>query len=164
MEILMGIPVGDESRQCTRCGKIFMSKMKLKRHMLVHTGNVGRPYRCAYCHKTFPHASILHTHMSIYHGDRPCKCSQCDKEILKVHTREISFKCSQCDISFTQDSDLNVHIRFSHQNQIVENINEVPIVSKNGDTDDLMEPKMEIKEEPIFCEKYDLSETKVEVK
>ena len=43
----------DESRAhvCTICGKDFMHKSSLKRHLSVHSGN--RPFSCTVCGKSF---------------------------------------------------------------------------------------------------------------
>lgn len=77
---------------CNQCDKSFSEQAKLKRHLLVHTGE--RPFQCPFenCGKKFSLAFNLTTHMRIHTGDKPFKCTICDKSFaqsanLKQHKK-----------------------------------------------------------------------------
>lgn len=67
---------GPKSFICNSCGKAFVENSKLRRHMLVHTGE--RPFRCNWpgCGKRFSLDFNLKTHMRIHTGDKNRMCAQ----------------------------------------------------------------------------------------
>ena len=62
---------GPRSFICDICQKAFVENSKLRRHMLVHTGE--RPFKCEWpgCGKKFSLDFNLKTHMRIHTGDKP---------------------------------------------------------------------------------------------
>ena len=83
---------GDKLFQCPHkdCGKRFLDNAKLKRHMLVHTGE--KPYKCHICGKRFSLDFNLKTHMRIHTGEKPFVCPY-----------------AGCNKRFNQKSNLHAH-------------------------------------------------------
>jgi transcription factor YY len=83
------------TKECTVCLKGFRERSKLRRHMLVHTGE--RPFPCNLCGKSFSVDYNLKTHMRIHTGERPFQCS-----------------AQGCARAFTQSGNLKAHVQARH--------------------------------------------------
>jgi len=60
------------------CDKAFRQSEHLNRHMRVHTGD--KPYKCSLCDKSFGRSSTLQNHKRQVHSNRkPYQCPFCEK-------------------------------------------------------------------------------------
>jgi len=103
---------------CGLCGKQSSSKCKLKKHLMIHTGE--KPFPCEECGKRFVDREHWKRHSRVHSGERPFQCSVCKKQftdnsILKthsrIHTADQSYQCSVCCKVFSTDWDLGKHYR-----------------------------------------------------
>ncbi|XP_050440561.1 zinc finger protein 761-like isoform X2 [Adelges cooleyi] len=85
-----------------------------------YTGNIGRPYKCGVCLKSFTAKSSLTVHKRVHTGEKPYKCNVClisfsIKSCLTVHklvhTGEKPYKCVVCSKSFSLKPYLTKHER-----------------------------------------------------
>lgn len=95
----------EDSASCSICQKAFKERHKLKRHMMIHTGE--KPYSCTYCGKAFSLEYNLNTHVRVHTGEKPYKC-----------------EFEGCGKSFTQSGNLKTHIKTNHSS---ENKPKVPV-------------------------------------
>ena len=80
---------------CEICNKAFKEKHKLKRHMMIHTGE--RPFQCLACKKQFSLEYNLRTHFRVHTGEKPFQCNH-----------------PGCEKSFTQSGNLKTHFLSKH--------------------------------------------------
>ncbi|KAL1451196.1 hypothetical protein WDU94_003480 [Cyamophila willieti] len=78
-----------------------------------------RPYRCAYCIKSFKQQAHLKQHMRIHSDEKPYECSYCGRRFrqravlnqhVRLHTGEKPYVCVQCGNAFRQLTNLKSHL------------------------------------------------------
>ncbi|XP_075047931.1 zinc finger protein 770 [Mixophyes fleayi] len=62
---------------CEFCDKVFPSRSKLERHLMIHTGQ--KPFTCALCGKSFRQKTHLKIHQLTHTQEKPFQCNQCLK-------------------------------------------------------------------------------------
>ncbi|XP_013089835.2 zinc finger protein 62 homolog isoform X1 [Biomphalaria glabrata] len=67
----------DKRFSCTFCGKKFIEKYTLKRHILSHTGE--KPFQCDECDRRFTQQRLLKSHKLTHASEKPFVCDVCGK-------------------------------------------------------------------------------------
>ena len=93
VDTMSQLQVGDFT--CQFCGKVYVQRWQLKKHMMLHTGE--KPYKCNICHKAYAEKRSINIHMRTHTGEKP-------------------FKCDVCGRAFSDKSNLRVHRKIFHEN------------------------------------------------
>lgn len=108
--------------QCDQCPRIFSHKGNYKRHLLSHLDplNTHLPkFPCRVCGKRFLNNRTVQTHMRVHTGEKPFKCTICDRmfsqqgnllnHMKSVHSNPRNHTCEVCGKSFNQKATLKDH-------------------------------------------------------
>ncbi|XP_067635463.1 zinc finger protein 208-like [Eurosta solidaginis] len=101
---------------CDVCGKHFITKVVLKRHKRIHSGE--KPHKCDFCEKRFLRSETLTRHIRTHTGEKPYKCKYCERCFmikhhlnthLRVHLGDNIHRCKFCPLAFRFASELRLH-------------------------------------------------------
>ncbi len=113
---------GKSMLKCDKCSVVCSSRKSFKIHgKTAHpeAGEVGLPYRCPVCNKSFLKQSYLEEHHNRFHATvKPFPCMFCPKRCatkqdldrhLLSHRGDAAFQCSFCPRSFVHRASLRKH-------------------------------------------------------
>ena len=116
--------------KCLKCDYLATALSKLRRHDMVHTGEL--PHKCKMCDYASNQAATLKRHVYDMHTENKPKkprrvnkkqCSECDYADLSgrhlkrhkvTHTGERAHKCNICNYESTQAASVRRHIDSIH--------------------------------------------------
>ena len=119
------IAFSENKYNCTECGKSFLQKNILNRHLLIHK---EKQYLCDKCNKSFTRSDSLKKHL-VRHNSVKCdtcktrfdtqdklvehRCTPNSQGTMRNSTsagEERRYKCSECDKTFLRGYNLNRHL------------------------------------------------------
>ena len=109
---------------CQECGKEFVRKGELSRHMVMHNNNGKKNFQCQDCNKAFARTESLKKHVQHVHSGikLPYGCKKCEKRFpypnqLKYHEESHSDyvnTCQNCGKAFKTVRTLKKHVATVH--------------------------------------------------
>ncbi|CAG5130864.1 unnamed protein product [Candidula unifasciata] len=119
--------------KCSDCGREFLQRCDLKRHLLIHAKQ--EPHRCEKCGKGYIRRSDLVVHMRFHNKDKAFKCSMCEKKffqtgdlnrhVRRAHTPNCHLTCGHCNRKYACESTLIRHMKAAHKDIILRTANAV---------------------------------------
>lgn len=110
--------------KCTSCYKIFATRERIQKHMLVHGSDESKPLQCSTCRKRFLTNSALACHLKTHLiGKKVFECPMCKesfdhvlelKSHVAVHCDNGQYTCPHCGKIFKKYSIIRKHIRAFH--------------------------------------------------
>ena len=108
--------------ECPECVYKTNDTGNLKKHLLVHTGEL--PFKCSVCGNLFRQSSHLHRHMRTHTGEKPYQCQECGWRFrntgairghMLIHEGRKPIQCPHCPYRCRQSNGLNCHLRVHHK-------------------------------------------------
>lgn len=114
--------------KCSACYKIFATRERIQKHMLVHGSDEAKPLQCGTCKKRFLNNSALACHLKTHFiGKKVFECPMCKesfdhvlqlKSHVALHCENGEYTCPHCKKVFKKYSIIRKHIRAFHCERI----------------------------------------------
>jgi uncharacterized Zn-finger protein len=107
----------EKAHSCSKCGKTFHNKARLKRHMISHR---DKAVECEICHEEFADGRTLSNHRHAHTKTNQFLCTECGKTFgsrssqqihIRIHTGEKPYGCRFCWKAFADGGTLRKHER-----------------------------------------------------
>ncbi|CRL00943.1 CLUMA_CG014385, isoform A [Clunio marinus] len=107
----------EKNHPCSKCGKTFHNKARLKRHISSHR---NKSVICEICHEEFPDGRQLMNHRHSHTKANQFPCHECGKTFgsrssqqihIRIHTGERPYGCRFCWKAFADGGTLRKHER-----------------------------------------------------
>jgi len=116
----------EKSLKCIRCGQMFMTASKFRRHIRVnHTSR--KNFKCNFCGIRRPSKNSLNGHIANEHtkDHKIMKCYFCQQKFayitpshMAIHTREYLHFCRECPKVFRTNHRLKRHYLRDHSHRL----------------------------------------------
>lgn len=110
--------------KCPKCNKLFASRDRIQKHMMVHGDEQAKPLQCDKCSKRFLNKSALVCHLKTHLlGGKIFECPICKESFHQVfelklhvpkHCVDGHYTCPHCNKLFDKYSIIRKHIRAFH--------------------------------------------------
>lgn len=113
--------------KCTLCDHTATSQTRMKKHQLIHVDPRQWPFGCVTCGKRFVQKHSLDRHLTIHTGSKPFNCEICGqafrlayqvKSHMLIHQPDLKpLQCHYCDKAYRDRASYNKHVK-SHEHDI----------------------------------------------
>lgn len=127
------------NEECEFCGRLFLSKLEMKNHMKVHSGD--KPFSCDQCSYRSLSKENLQNHVEKEHDKATYVCYICgliskSKSSFWLHNRKKhstqpeEYICTKCNIQFSSIKRLRIHLQIKHSELDKNEIREIVLSFK----------------------------------